>query len=177
MNLLEYRNRVVIDIDGFSPSKVKVETHPGRFNLAELKRYAAKAPCYLVAILAGVDDDLSELTADLDVTAYILTRYTKGLDQGDAALQMVSMLAQQLKDSKIGGPDANSPSAIKFSNLYNGDLDDVGVALWAVTWKQTLSMDHITPAGLGSFQKLYADIDIAGDGLVEAQSQQTFEGS
>ncbi len=120
------------------------KTHPGRFNLEELKRMqASKAPNVLLAILNAPsiepgDNEQAEIAVSL--AAFIVTTDRPGLPKDIAALNLVESIGAIVPNNRWGqtGRRLSTPQNIRAENLYSGDLDKSGVAVWAITWTQSL---------------------------------------
>lgn len=183
MDLLELRTAVVNDlsaaINDVTDRKITVESHPGRFELAEIERYAAKAPCIRVALLTSGDKDLALPVDDVELTAFILTKNGKaGLPDGQMLVLATYVMALLKVRGKIAA-DAGSPQRAVFRNLFTTSVGSEGLALGAVSWRQTLGLPELGDEALGSFQKLFATWDLGPtpDGQPEAQNSITLEGA
>lgn len=178
MDLLGFRTALIDGLQPLLPPRVKVLSHPGRFDLAELKRYSLNAPCVLVAVMGG--DELLSLALDgpVELAAYVLTKNVKGASHDAANLQLVSLLLGLLKARRLGGDNAGAVQALRFKNLFSASLGEESVSLTAVTWSQNLSLELPTEQSLGSFQQLFADFFDAPPGTQpETQDQTHLQGA
>lgn len=121
---------------------IDVQEHPGRFTEEELGRIILKHRSVRVAI-----EDLPALTVDgtglrgaeVQFTAVVICADRKGSDRHQAALNIVEALARLLPYQRWGQPEAFQalqPSEIVARNLYGGDIQGKGIAMWAVSWTQ-----------------------------------------
>ena len=121
--------------------------HDGRFRAAELGRWALRAPAVLVAWLGTPKTETpGVLWTDCDhqFGAFVVTRDSPGLKRGQAARSIVYVLLLLLPRARWGFFSAAGIGAaeqVRAANLYSGEVDKAGVALWAVTWRQALRLE------------------------------------
>lgn len=120
------------------------QSHPGRFDLRELKRIAAAAPAIRVAVLKigrGVDVGTGEVDRPVDFAAYVLTEDKRGMPRDFAARNIVESLICLLPGKAFGVANVHPIIATDVGeavNLYSSSVDGQGVALWAVSWSQVV---------------------------------------
>lgn len=140
MTLDEFREVVCADIYGLLPQLAECRKHPGRFDAAELKRISAKTPAVLVALLGILkiaEAGTGERDVDCALAAYVVTADRRGMPRDVAAVNLVDVLTDHIYDYRFGvvcGPGEE----VKAKNLYSGDIDRNGVAMWGISWKQTV---------------------------------------
>ena len=145
MKLDEFRNAIAAYIRSMMPNLGECRPHPGRFDLEELKRVSAKTPAVYVACLgvsgatdAGGDDAMVD--AGLAMAIYVVTTDRQGLPRDVAVLNIVEALSLALVGNRFGVADVGVPSEIKGQNLYAGNVDRIGVAMWGLSWKQSVRL-------------------------------------
>jgi hypothetical protein len=112
--------------DGKCP--VFIEAHPGRFDEAEIRRLAGRAPAVLTSLM-GVDDE----TNGFEFVSWVLAR-AQGKDRlYDTALGIVSALVPAIRELDADY-STDAPHGIEAECLYSGSLDAINVTLWAVRW-------------------------------------------
>lgn len=178
MDLLELRTHAVDAIAAGMPAgllrKVEVVSHPGRFELAEIERYAAKAPSIRVALISATDREQSEAIVDVELAAYVLTKNGKGGLADAQGLMLGTLVISRLRAPlAFESPTATAPRAVVCRNLYNSQVGEEGIALHAVTWKQTLTLPDVCgEASLADFATLFQEIDLApAGGAIDAADQ------
>jgi hypothetical protein len=108
--------------------QVFVEAHPGRFDEAEIRRLAVRAPAILTSLM-GVDDE----TNGFEFVSWVLAR-AQGKDRlYDTALGIVSALIPVIRELDADY-SVDAPHNIEAECLYSGSLDAINVTLWAVRW-------------------------------------------
>lgn len=174
MNLPDLRAAIVAGIRETLPEAIRdnCRTHGGRFDKGEIKRIAMKSPAILVACLGLVDaapDGAEGVNATFAWGAFVVTTDKPQLPRDAGALALVSILAGVVPDNRWGCDDAGYPDKIRGDNLYSGAVDGAGIALWAVTWNQRLTLAVSDGSALGIFATFHADWDLApADGAIDA---------
>ena len=143
MTLAALRTGVVEAIRDTLPDLRDVTTHPGRFDLGELKRIAARSPSVRVAILSvqrGEGVGTGQVDARVQMSAFIVTTDTKNSIKDVAVLEIVEPLLTLVHRQTWGVDRAMPATNIAASNLYSGSVDRQGVAIWAVTWSQDVRL-------------------------------------
>ena len=157
MTLLELRTGIMADLQARLGAGVKVLGHGGRFSADELQRYGAAAPCVLVAVL-GLGE-LNPLGSTIDATvacaALVVTADRPNLSRDAGALAIVTTLAPILPANSFA-LDVSGAVAVRADNLYSAQVDKLGVALWAFTWRQpAVTLTALDPAALSDFLTLH----------------------
>jgi hypothetical protein len=139
-----------------------VDVHGGRFGADSLRRYAALAPAALVANLgiSGFEEDGSELVAVCRWGVYVLTRGSSQISRDSQALALIEALAILVRGNFWGDTARSRPKNISAENLFSGELDKSGVALWAMTWAQELEIEEIDVLELDDFETYHAQWDL-----------------
>ena len=120
------------------------EAHRGPVTSREVARLSKRAPAVLAACLgvtAAAETGDRRVDATLRLAAFVLTADRAGLPRDRAALSVVEALLEYLPGFHPGaGLPAGAPEGLRAENLFSGPLDRTGVALWAVSWRQTLRL-------------------------------------
>lgn len=136
------------DIRVWLPALKTCRVHGGRWAAGEIKRWAVAAPAVAVAAL-GVErversGIISRPDADLSIAVYCLARDAPGLGRDAAVRAIAEAILGRVPAARWGAADdvLRGPAArLRAGNLYDAGLDQAGVAMWAVTWRQTVRLD------------------------------------
>jgi hypothetical protein len=176
VSLLGLRAGITAGIKTALPEVKSVETHGGAFDAGELKRIATISPAVRVAILGVGQARRGSGGTDLAVrcAAFVVTKTTPANPRDVKALALVSTLLHAVQGNAWGLAYADSPRDVAADNLFSGDLDKEGVALWAVHWDQEIRVGEVDTATLAAFKTFKADYDLAPkDGVILATDQVT----
>lgn len=145
---------------------VQIYSHPGGFDLAEIKAYAKKTPAILVSIQkVDAENKGGEAWGSVAVSLVVFTMDRANSPRDVRALQIVEALMNILRRSPNqywGLSDTfglKSPTDAHAENLYSRKLDDEGVALWGVVFHQDIEMTFV-PVG-DDFESLAVKWDLA----------------
>lgn len=164
MSLLAFRTAIVTGFTTALPAVKDIKEHAGRFDEAEIKRFATAAPAVRVALLELGDVKAlrsGEAAIDVRCGAFIATKDTQAQKRDKGALAIVGELAKAIPENTWGLEYAQNPKTIRASNLYSGSIDRLGIALWAITWNQQVHLGGIDPTTLDAFTKFHAEYDVA----------------
>jgi hypothetical protein len=154
MSLVQLREDIKLKVKTECKGFADVDIHDGRFDEAELKRWAVRTPAVRIGIL-GIPEmsyDTGQLAAEVEWGAFIVTKDSATLKRGAAALVMVeALLGVVTPEQRWGDTAAHAPKDIKAANLYQGKLDQQGVAIWAVTWRQSYDVNVFDWTALDDF--------------------------
>ncbi|WP_246480016.1 hypothetical protein [Kaustia mangrovi] len=117
------------------------DRHGGRFDVAELKRFAVKAPAIRVAALgirAVSQVDTGEQDARLRIGAFIATKDRPERTRDDAALAYVQRVIETAQLGRWGQLKVHPARDLTAESLYSGEVQTTGIALWGVVWTQTV---------------------------------------
>ncbi|GLQ20503.1 hypothetical protein ACFFUB_00465 [Algimonas porphyrae] len=160
MSGLEHvQDKVVTAISTLLPALKTCDAHPGRFTPDELKAFIIKAPSAHVAMPTVKGGVVQGGLAMLDVK--IVTVFTarntvldaKKLLGSQAALAMVSAFMTILPGLRLGS-GIGQASDIQADNLYDSSVRKDGVALWAVHWSTTVTVQPEIDEQLGTLSQL-----------------------
>lgn len=124
----------------------RVRRGGGAFDANELRRHAVDCPAVVVSCLGfhTYARYKSDWSVKAQLAAYVITRDAPPAPSRDlAALSLVTAVYRAVPKSLWGAPavfDLPEEASLEATNLYSGDLDSTAVALWAVTWRQTLRL-------------------------------------
>ena len=132
---------ITAGIAGLLDPKVDVASHPGRFTEAELERLILKARAVPVGIEQVTDlqtQGPGGIRAQLVVSAYIVCGDSPAAPRHLAALGLVDSLLAGIPYQRWGTPwlTAALPASLRADNLYSGEINAKGLALWALSWQQ-----------------------------------------
>jgi phage gp37-like protein len=166
VSLLGLRAAIVAGCKAAVPSLRTCEAHGGRFAPEDLKRYATGAPAVLVACLGAVSvEQTAEGEADgmLRWAAFVLATDKAGHPRDAGALAVVEALLSRIPGNRFADAANTIPYDLRADNLYSGAVDKLGIALWAITWRQGTTLGAFDEATLAVFSEFRADWNLAGD--------------
>lgn len=159
--------------------QVSVEPHGGAFDVDELKRVAALAPAIRVAIIGARSvkpQADGSIALPLDFAAVLMTKDTAMAGQGvtrrdTAALALGSALAVCVNGNRWGVRGVGAPAAVTLRNEFSGEIDNLGVALWQLTWTQDLLLGADRFEAIGALSALWInDAPFAGANAPEGST-------
>lgn len=161
--IIAYKEAVEAKFREMLPTSVHLFTHHGEFGEKELKAYLVKAPAVILAPVGMPTASVAgpNVMATIGYAAFVLTRSKPELDRGDAALMITETILSFLPYEPFGL--ARKPVDVEAANLYSGQIDSQGMALWAVRWRQVLELaakDDCRYAELDDFLRLHATYEI-----------------
>ena len=170
MILVDIRNAIVSTIKSKIPSLREVKGHGGRFSLKEIKAIAAKSPSVRVACLgiSKIEDSSMGVAADVMWGAFVICGDQRQTPRDSVALGLVAGLAAIVPNATWGMDDnIDGAGQVRGDNLFSRELDNAGVALWAVTWRHTVDIDQTVVGSLDDFLRAIVDYDLDQDGETE----------
>lgn len=131
-------------VAGVKPLCRNVEAIPGPLDDETLNRIISTAPAARVAPIGVVAAEAvgnGQTDFTFQFAMYLVTKPTHSLDVGDA-LALVGGILGALPRTTWGRCDVHpvEDDTIRAETLSTADLLSKGVALWAVTWRQTVRM-------------------------------------
>ncbi|MFD2177749.1 phage protein Gp37 [Veronia pacifica] len=152
MRLLALRHAIITNIKEALPELSAVDAHPGRFNLDELRRIATKLPAVRVAIMAvskAAPVQTGERQLTVKLAAFVMTSDRRKLPKDESALAIVEALLALVPGHHWGMGKLSGASTPKAENLFSGKVDKQGVAMWAISWEQVITVgDDIWQGGV-----------------------------
>lgn len=165
-NLNDFREAVRSAVASGVGQFVKVETHGGRFDAEELKRWAKQAPCAVTSTLGvrSMRQEGGQNVVSLQLGVFVIARDTPGAKRDSLALTLVeAVLAVVTPSQRFADGYSHVPEGIRADNLFTGQLDAQGVALWAVTWQQDYDVHTFDPNTLDNFLRYRATDQLSSD--------------
>lgn len=150
------------DIDKVS----EIARHVGRFDKPnEIKSWLSKKDggIRIAAMrVRNIEQLGGQMTGDIDFVAFVFCTEQFGYSRDQRAEVIAGRLAKLLIANK-GVPTANKKATdLNMDNLYSGDVDGLGLALWSVSWTQNWVLDKpLTAAELDDFVTFHASAEIA----------------
>ncbi|WP_419534734.1 hypothetical protein [Endozoicomonas sp.] len=121
-----------------------VASHPGRFTETELSRLLTARKAVRVSIentqsVSVTGQGIQE--ANLLMAAFVICSDSKNEPRHESALLLTEAIIEQLPFNRFGTYYLKpvKPSSISAENLYSGEIDRKGIALWGISWEQTLT--------------------------------------
>ena len=137
-----------------------VESGPGEWSDSYLKRVVADIPAVRVAFLDGTARPTTALTMDTRWAVYVMTAWRGG---APGAMAVAEALATVLHNRLVTG--AGRVRVEAFANLWTGELDRQGVALWSIGLEMPVPLDPDEAAAeLDGFLRAGLDLDLSGSG-------------
>lgn len=152
MSLASAQAAIVDTLAGVLPG-MTVEAHGGRFTERELPLLLAKAPCVLIAALTVsryIPYAPSEWQGEVQWAAYCLGADGGG-NRAEQAMDAIQALLDEMIDQTWGLLDTQCEppdfATVRADNLYSGHVNNLRIALWALTWTQTHTFifDEVSP--------------------------------
>lgn len=178
--LLDVRPAMVAAIKAALSTLKTVETHRGRFDsVAEIKRYAMRAPAVLVTCTGFESPAQSggELRLKAGFAWFVITRDAPNNPRDDQSLVLSHALADLIVEADWGLDYALAPGPVRADNLYSGSIDQQGVGLWGLRFSQTFAIDRLDADGyaaLAPFLTFHQDVDMAPtDGQIDITETDT----
>lgn len=131
------------------PGFKSVETSRGRFTLEDLKSMNAKLPALRVALLtlhSAETISTGEIEADFGFAAFVIAKDQPGRPREDIAVKFVGALAQVLPGFRPG-PAFWPAKEVRGQNLFSSAIDDAGVIVWGLEFRQTVRLGEDAFAG------------------------------
>ncbi len=132
--------------DPQTPEVVSIESHPGRFDEAELRRFATNAPAIRVACLGFAEVGINEVCqSDILVALgiFLIARAQPGESRQAVALRIMRGLSRLVPQHRWGLDFTHDPERIEAKNLYSTTLNQQGVTIWAMSWQQKITVGEI----------------------------------
>jgi hypothetical protein len=143
----------------------EVVRHVGRFDKpSEIKRWLTQKTGGIRISAMRVRNLVQvggQLTGDVEFVAYVFCTEQFGYTRDQRAEVIAGRLAKALLANK-GVPTANKKATnLNMDNLYSGQVDELGLAIWSVTWVQNWVLDiPIDSADLDNFVSFHHEADI-----------------
>lgn len=156
-----------------------IERHVGRFDQpSEIKRWlSSKDSGIRIASMRvrNMEQIGGQMTGDVDFVAYVFCSEQYGYERDTRAEVIAGRLAKYMFANK-GIPTANKKAqSVNMDNLYSGTIDEMGLAIWSVTWTQNWVLDKpMNAEDLDDFITLHSS-EVIADGAPTMDSDITLE--
>ncbi len=188
MPILELRKAICTALRSkFQPLQEHIKEHPrSRFVTADLEMSLRGTKLAMrvgfLGVLEEPNEELALVTMPLTWAIFLIasdgSKNEKTRDQliMDVAPSVFELVGKHEWDvPEDSGATLSKPTRLRFIPAYQGDEDNTASkAIWAVTWKQTLSFDQLTDGsdGLRPLLEVIARYDIApADDVVEGEDE------
>ncbi|MGE4334531.1 MAG: hypothetical protein AB7E55_00965 [Pigmentiphaga sp.] len=142
MTVEDFLAAIVADLTRQLPELRECREHEGRFDLNEMKRLTVNSPAVLVSCLGftrlgGARTGTVEI--ELAMAAFVACAGGKSRDRAKASAALSQAVVTRVHDQLWGfSQGVRPPANIRGENLYSQEIDKAGVALWAITWRQSI---------------------------------------
>lgn len=152
------RTQIADFIKAQLPSLKTCESHGGRFDLEELRRWGKKAPAVLVAITDAGNPMMGQaIESQVTYVLFVITRDSAAVQRDAAAINLVqgilTMLPGQVwppAEEEAENPFVAEPERVSAQNFFSTALDAEGVAMWAISFRQTVSLGDAAGSDLSA---------------------------
>lgn len=132
---------VTAGIAGLLDPLIDVASHPGRFTEGELERLILKTRAVRVGLEQITDlqtQGTGQIRAQLVLSAYVVCGDSPAAPRHLAALGLVDTLLAGIPYQRWATPWLTPalPGSLRADNLYSGEINAKGIALWALSWQQ-----------------------------------------
>lgn len=163
MILSDLLDNICKELKLWFPELRECKPHGGRFDKKELKRISGRAPAIYVAPIAtgkAMPTGTGQQELPLSIAAFVVTTDQRKLPRAVSALNLVQGLVTGINNQSWGMEEqifSAGPASSK--NLYSGEIDKIGIALWGVSWQQKVLVgENIWKTDLPMPAKLYVGI-------------------
>jgi hypothetical protein len=143
-SLPQLRDAVVAALGQALP-QVKVATHGGTFDEAEIKRYATQAPAVYICVVGvegGTIFNDGRLKLPVHFAAVVVTKDAvidnRKVERDLSGLAICSAIELTVSGNRFGLEGVFHPENLRARNEYSGSVDQMNVALWQVNWTSAL---------------------------------------
>ncbi|CAK3191264.1 Tail-completion protein [Vibrio crassostreae] len=123
-----------------------VERHIGRFDKADdIKRWMSNRDGGVrVAALRVQQYETvgNRLIGNVNFAAYVFTTDQFGYEKDLRAEVVAGKLVRELMDRSALPTSYGRVENVRSDNLYSGEIDKLGIAIWSVTWSQQWYLDE-----------------------------------
>ena len=123
-----------------------VERHIGRFDKADdIKRWMSKRDggVRIAALRVPQYETVgNRLIGNVNLVAYVFTTDQFGYEKDLRAEVVAGKLVRELVDRSALPTAYGRVENVRSDNLYSGEIDKLGIAIWSVTWSQQWYLDE-----------------------------------
>lgn len=132
------------------PALKTVEATRGDVTAERIRKLSIDSPAVLVACRSfdGAMQCAEGIAVDLEPAAFVVATDRRKKDSRTAVASGIAEAIARWIPGWVPGAGLQAELAVEIAgrNLFSGELDDKGVALWAVFWKQRLYLEETEPA-------------------------------
>lgn len=157
MSVIEQREAIRAALKAGVRDLAESTTHGGRFTEEELRRWGAQAPCAITAVVGFGELNMEggQKVATVLWATFIVAADTLTLPRDVAAIALVESALDVIHPAQRWDIEtASMPENIEAQNLYGSKLDAMGIALWAITWKQKVDINVVDLSNLADFLRV-----------------------
>ena len=120
-----------------------VESHPGRFTEVELTRVARSKAAVRIAIEDIVEikiDGLGKRKTTCLMTAFIICSDSQQQGRSEKVIELAEIIISALPRNNWNSESLQVvlEGSVSAQNLYNGEINKKGIAMWVVSWQQVI---------------------------------------
>lgn len=123
-----------------------VERHIGRFDKADdIKRWMSNRDggVRIAALRVPQYETVgNRLIGNVNLVAYVFTTDQFGYEKDLRAEVVAGKLVRELMDRSALPTAYGRVENVRSDNLYSGEIDKLGIAIWSVTWSQQWYLDE-----------------------------------
>ncbi|MDF5005668.1 hypothetical protein P3596_02210 [Vibrio parahaemolyticus] len=123
-----------------------VERHIGRFDKPqEIRRWLSNRDggIRIAALRVTSYEKIgNRLVGNVDFAAYVFTAEQYGYQKDMRAEVITGRLVRSLMDFDALPTACSEAKNVRSDNLYSGNVDELGLAIWSVTWSQQWYIDE-----------------------------------
>lgn len=123
-----------------------VERHIGRFDKADdIKRWMSNRDggVRIAALRVPQYETVgNRLIGNVNLVAYVFTTAQFGYEKDLRAEVVAGKLVRELMDRSALPTSYGRVENVRSDNLYSGEIDKLGIAIWSVTWSQQWYLDE-----------------------------------
>jgi len=156
----------------------------GEVNKAVVENYAMRSPCILVSVLGALDGsrEAHQTSMDFRWGAFIITKDRafggRAYTRDDLSLAIAEAAYATLINNRWDDvPGARVATEIRGRNLWSPSMDEMGVTIWACTWRQGFELLPFDVSTLDDFLTFVGTFDkTPPDGLDTKEMRVTLDG-
>jgi hypothetical protein len=168
VTLEELRAAIVQTIhDVVSPSGVRVEAHGGSVDETEIRRWGARAPCIFVSLLGISKFNFmgGNWNGVLQWAIFVVTKDEPNIPRDIKGLRLMTIVSNLVRPDGDRWGDTNSGPPIDCwgQNIYSGKVDQMGLCLWQLSWRQEHEIEAFDVSALNDFVTYQTEYEVGDD--------------
>ncbi len=138
-----------------------VVSHDGDFGPREIETYSEEAPALVLVVNGGKPLRTGgSVYEKLKLSLFIITKGDTDRERTDRVLLIYEHFLKLLFDTDWNSQECvGDPEDVDSMNLYGEELDEMGIAIWAVKWVMKVQIPYLTDEereALPDFATLFA---------------------